>query len=91
MGIDLTSLPQGNPSAGVGGRVETRTIDAVLTLDSFSIPLTLTILEASSGPLVPIPSLLGRDVLAHFALFMEERTRRVLLLEPPEVAALPLP
>ena len=91
LGIDLTALPQGNPSAGVGGRVETRTIDAVLTLDSFSIPLTLTILEASSGPLVPIPSLLGWDVLAHFALFMEERTRRVLLLEPAEVAALPLP
>ena len=38
----------------------------------------------------PIPSLLGRDVLSHFALFLEERTGRVLLLEPHEAAALPL-
>lgn len=60
-------------------------------MGSFSTPLTLTILEAPTGPLAPIPSLLGRDVIAHFALFMEERTRRVLLLEPAEVAALPLP
>lgn len=90
LGIDLASLPQGNPSVGVGGRVETRTIDAVLTLDSFSTSLTLTILDLPTGRLAPIPSLLGRDVLAHFALFMEERTRRVLLLEPAEVVALPL-
>ncbi len=91
LGIDVAALPQGNPSAGVGGWVETRTIDAVLTLGSFSMSLTITILEAPTGPLAPIPSLLGRDVIAHFALFMEERTRRVLLLEPAEVAALPLP
>ena len=38
----------------------------------------------------PIPSLLGRDVLSHFALFLEERTGRVLLLEPHEADALPL-
>ncbi len=91
LGIDLAALPQGNPSAGVGGLVETRTIDAVLTLDSFSTSLTLTILEAPTGPPAPIPSLLGRDILAHFALFMEERARRVLLLEPAEVALLPWP
>lgn len=38
-----------------------------------------------------IPSLLGRDVLARFALFFEERTGRVLLLEPSEADALELP
>jgi hypothetical protein len=33
-------------------------------------------------PLVTIPSLLGRDILSRFALFMEERTNRPFLLEP---------
>jgi len=37
-----------------------------------------------------IPSLLGRDILSHFALFVEERTNRVLLLEAHEADALPL-
>ena len=34
---------------------------------------------------------LGRDVLSRFALFMEERSGRVLLLEPHEAASLQLP
>jgi len=38
-----------------------------------------------------IPSLLGRDVLAHFALFFEESTGRVLLLDPGEAQRLALP
>jgi hypothetical protein len=38
-----------------------------------------------------IPSLLGRDLLARFAVFLEERTNRVLLLDPQEADALTLP
>jgi len=64
-------------------------MDAVLTLDTFSQTLMLPILEAPST-LFHIPSLLGRDILSHFALFMEERTSRVLLLEPQEADALHL-
>ena len=88
--VDLATLPRGTPGTGVGGQVETRTIEAVLTLDTFSIPLLLTVVDPLPGPTPPIPSLLGRDILSHFALFMEERTRRVLLLEPHEADALPL-
>lgn len=88
--IDLTTFPKGAPSTGVGGQADTRAIEAVLTLDSFSTSLTLTILEPPPGPIPPIPSLLGRDVLSHFALFMEERTNRVILLEPYEADALNL-
>ena len=88
--INLAVLPRGVPSAGVGGQVGTRTTEAVLTLATFSMPLTLTILEPPPGSLPPIPSLLGRDILSQFALFMEERTSRVLLLEPQEADALPL-
>ncbi len=90
LGIAITSLPVGALSRGVGGQMPTRIMAAVLTLDSFSAPLPLTILEPPSS-LLPIPSLVGRDVLAHFALFLEERTNRVLLLEPTEVDARDLP
>jgi predicted aspartyl protease len=90
-GVNLDDLPQGVPSTGVGGQASTRAVRAMLNIDSFSMPLTLTILEPIPTRLLPIPSLLGRDVLSRFALFMEERTSRVLLLEPHEANALNLP
>lgn len=40
--------------------------------------------------LARIPSLLGRDLLSHFALFYEERANLVLLLEPNEAEAVRL-
>ena len=86
IGIDITSLPLGAPGSGVGGQAPTRVMEAVLTIGNFSTTLTLPIPETSH----PIPSLPGRDILAHFALFMEERTQRVLLLEPYEADALHL-
>jgi hypothetical protein len=89
--IEITSLASGVPSRGVGGTWNTRTIETVLTLDTVSIPLTLSILEPPPGQASAIPSLLGRDVLSRFALFMEERTSRVLLLEPHEADVLDLP
>lgn len=93
LGIDPRRLPLGQPSTGVGGRGTTRTIDAVLSLDSFSTPLSLTVLEPPAGTtqILPIPSLLGRDIIARFALIVEQRTDRVLLLEPAEADALTLP
>ena len=87
--VDLTTLPAGTRSTGIGGTTPTRVVEAVLTLETVALPLTLTILEPTA-PLAPIPSLLGRDILAHFALFLEERTARVLLLEPAEADALDL-
>ncbi len=91
LGIDLTALPRGQPSTGVGGQTATRIIEAVLTLDTLALPLTLTILDSPTAPgTLPVPSLLGRDIISHFALFLEERTNRVLLLEPNEADALNL-
>lgn len=90
LGIDLGTLPKGLPSTGVGGQADTRVVETTLTLDSFSMPLTLTIIE----PVLPIsliPSLLGRDLLFRFALIVEQRANRVLLLEPEEADALRLP
>ncbi len=90
LGMDFAALRRGQPGMGIGGQVATRIVEAVLILDTVALPLTLTILEPTA-PLSPIPSLLGRDILAHFALFLEERTSRVLLLEPAEAGALDLP
>ena len=89
LGIDISSLSSGAPSRGVGGQTPTRIMEGVLSLDTFTRGLTLPILHAPSA-LLPVPSLLGRDILSYFALFMEERTRRVLLLEPHEADALHL-
>lgn len=89
LGMQLTTLAKGPPSTGIGGRMDTYIIDAVLTLGTFTTPLRLTILDPTSS--LPIPSLLGRDILSRFALFVEERTDRVLLLDPAEADALQLP
>lgn len=91
-GVDPAKLPEGTPSAGIGGVTETRTVEATLHFEDFpiAIDLNITILEPSDERPYGIPSLLGRDVLAHFALFIEERTRKVLLLEPAEADALGL-
>ncbi len=83
-GLDLTSLATTATGTGIGGRVNMRTLEAVLTLPPFSTALTLTVLAPEPGSTPAIPSLLGRDVLSHFALFMEERTGQLLLLEPEE-------
>jgi len=90
LGADLNLLPAGALSTGIGGQMASRSIDAVLPLETFSTTLPLTVLVPPSAPL-PIPSLLGRDVLAHLALFFDPRTQRVLLLEPHEVDRLNLP
>ncbi len=93
--LDLAKLPPGAPSTGVGGRVPTVYADATLTLDSLTYQLPIRILAPRSRSqqqaLAHIPSLLGRDIIAHFALFFEERTDRVLLLTSGEAAALNLP
>jgi hypothetical protein len=95
LGIDLQQLPEGAPSTGVGGRTPTAYARAIITLDTHNFDVRLRILAPRAphqqAVLIRIPSLLGRDVLAHFALFFEERTRRVLLLDPDEADALPLP
>lgn len=68
---------------------------ATITLGHLTYQLSLRILAPRGGEqqraLGRIPSLLGRDILSPFALFMEERSNRVLLLEPHEADALNLP
>lgn len=95
LGIDVASLPRDIPTIGVGGTTPTVWVEATLTMDSHTLPIRLRILAPQIGQqqraLGAIPSLLGRDVLSRFALFLEERTNRVLLFDPQEVELLRLP
>ncbi len=83
VGIAPSQLPVGAPSAGVGGTMPTRFL-APVTLD-FGVdapPLILPQLFTAEPRLVLplIPSLLGRDVLRHFTLLMDEQRDAVLLI-----------
>ena len=62
-----------------------------MTIGNLHIDRDIPVIEPIPGRLVGLPSLLGLDILSHFALFVEDRTNRVLLLEPAEADALPIP
>ncbi len=83
MGLDASTLDVGRRSSGIGGEVSTRVVESMLTVQGYSTPITLHIPEVRQ----PIPSLLGRDFMAKFALFMEERTGRVLFLDEEDLNA----
>ena len=89
-GADLTNLEGGQRTRGLGGISATLTAEATLKIGGFSKDLRLDILAPSYETYLGVPSLLGRDVLSQFALFIEERTDKVLLLEPSEADALGL-
>jgi hypothetical protein len=55
LGVEITSFATGAPSRGIGGLWGTRAIEAVLTLDTVSIPLTLSILEPPPNQASAIP------------------------------------
>ncbi len=89
-GADLTNLRDGRPTRGLGGFTATLTAESTLKIDDFSQDMRLDILAPATETYLGVPSLLGRDVLSQFALFVEERTDKVLLLEPAESDALAL-
>jgi hypothetical protein len=88
LGIDLTALTSDRALRGVGGAVPAVALPAVLAFGVRTLELRLRILtprsEAEQHATLRLPNVLGRDVLSQFALFMEARTRRVLLLDPAE-------
>ena len=92
-GVAPATQPSGVPTRGVGGAVQTRMVDATVTLGSVSVDVTLLVFEApptasaeARGP--TLPSVLGLDLLSHFALVIDPRRDRVLLLEDAEAEAL---
>jgi hypothetical protein len=79
----------------VGGVAATVHLEASLVLGDGSYEVVFRVFlpppEGAASSLGAIPSLLGRDFLAHFGLILEQRTGREFLLEPAEVDRLPLP
>ncbi len=86
IGLDVDSLELGPPSTGLGGSTPMRVVDAQLDVQDYSISLKLHIPEAQN----PIPSLLGRDFISAFALFFQQRTKTLVLLDEAEVQSLGL-
>jgi len=93
LGIDVSKLRVGPASLGIGGRAQTRLLDAELTFGSSApVQLTVAVMEPNEPPApeAVIPSIMGRDILSRYALFLEERPNRVLLLDAAEADALAL-
>lgn len=92
LGIDFFDLPVSEkPISGVGGYVRTRTIRATLTIGNYSTTMPVPIMEPPSGALVAMPSLLGMDILQDFALFIESRSDRVMLLDAAQTERIAFP
>ena len=81
LGLQVDTLDVGQRMGGVGSQFPTRIIESRITVQDFYISHLLRIPEIDH----PMPSLLGRDFMRGFALFMEERTERVFLLEPSDL------
>lgn len=81
IGLDLSGLPDGGTSTGFGGVTAVRMVESNLSVEGHTVALWLRILESRH----PISSALGRDFMANFALFIEERTGRVLFLDQTDV------
>ena len=92
LGIDFFDLPVSEkPISGVGGYVRTRTIRATLTIGNYSATMPVPIMEPPSGTPVAMPSLLGMDILQDFALFVESRGDRVMLLDAAQTEGIVFP
>lgn len=92
LGLSAAELPGGPELVGVTGSSTTRRANVILRADGLSLPAELLVLDdVSPAHPSPFPSLLGRDVLARFALFMEQATERVYLVDPDEATQLALP
>ena len=81
--FDIRSLRLDSPLGGIGGQVDTRSLDVTLSQDRFWIAMPVSVIDAFPGPNTA-PSLLGRDMLDYFALFIERRTHSVFLLDAGE-------
>ena len=77
LGLRVATLNLGQTTRGVGSAFSTRVVESHITVQGFSTPHLLHIPEVRH----PMPSLLGRDFMRDFALFMEECTGRVFLLD----------
>ena len=81
LGLNLDILPDGGISTGIGGVTALRMVESRLSVQGYSTTIWIRIQESRHS----VPSILARDFLQYFALFMEARTGRVLLLDQADV------
>ncbi len=81
IGLDLATLPDGGTSTGVAGVAATRVVQAEISVQDYTVTLWVRIQESQHY----VPSILGRDFSRRFAIFIEERTGRVLFLDQTDV------
>ena len=83
LGVDMHSLPLGKRIGGIGGQVDTKAILATLVIGSYKTTMQIPIVDLPPGP-NDMPSLIGRDIIYDFALFMEHGRDRLFLLRDAE-------
>lgn len=81
VGLDLAILPDGGTSAGIGGITATRAVRVTISVDDYSTVMWVRIQES----LHSVPSVLGRDFMQDFALFIDQSSGRVLFLDETDV------
>ena len=81
IGLELAGFPDGGTSSGIGGVSAARQVRTHLSVQDYSTSFWLRILESRH----PAPSILGRDFIRRFALFMEESSGRVLFLDQADI------
>lgn len=79
LGLDIRTMPRGNPIGGIGGYAETRIVTATLAIGGYQTTMPLHVVDLPPGP-YDMPSLVGRDIIYDFALFMEHSADRLHLL-----------
>ena len=74
--MTFARMPRGNPIGGVGGYAETRLVRATLVIGSYETTMPIHVVDMPPGP-SDMPSLIGRDIIYDFALFMEHSADRL--------------
>ena len=83
LGLDIRTMPRGKPIGGVCGYAQTRTVRATIVFGSYQTTMPLHVVDLPPGP-YDMPSLIGRDIIYDFALFMEHGADRLYLLRTGE-------
>ena len=87
LGLRTATLDLGQTTRGVRSTFSTKTVESRIIVQGYSTLHTLHIPDVDHS----MPSLLGRDFMRDFALFMEERTGRVLLLDQDDLESFGIP
>lgn len=89
-GITAASLPPGPPVSGIGGIAAVFRLPVRLAFaDGTTLAVPTAAVSQANVTVTPanrlLPSLLGRDVLSHFAVYADDNADRLILFERAEM------